>query len=86
MRTFDPNIYKSVSNKYRHIAKLPDKKSGSEALKEIDLSTYQNFLNQFEHNCESTFLRCYALKIKDLHETLTEEEYNYFRSHGGYST
>jgi hypothetical protein len=94
LRVFDPKIWKSVSHKYRTLARLPEGMTGKQAVQwayeeNIKLFGYCDKPNECwsEEVAASDFMRCatsypYA---KHCQAELTVEEYRAFRKAGGQS-
>jgi hypothetical protein len=87
LRRFDSDVWYSTSNKYRHIARVPEGMTAVEALKKYDPEAYQMIQERSENDARFQWLRCSVSRIEHIgcHETLTPQEYQVFRSEGGES-
>lgn len=74
--------YKQVSRKYRLVARLPEGKTGMEALEAHAPDTARNFRRMAEEMAASQYLRIYADRDGNQVE-LTPEEFEEFRKAGG---
>ncbi len=73
--------YRQISSKYRIVARLPEGKSGYEALRDADPDFAARLLANFQRDCEDQFLRvCASDKHK---QTLDELTFTAFRAAGG---
>ena len=93
-RVFDPKIWKSVSHKYRTVARLPEGMTGKEAIawahaEYAKTSPFKNPLNPNwdERSCASHFMRCYTCYdfAKHCQAELTRAEWDAFKQAGGQS-
>lgn len=81
MRVFDPKIWFQVSGRFRLVAKLPDGKTGMQALAECggQRCDDQKWIDGLgERHCGDYYLRCYAAS-----EELTRKEWHTFKKSGG---
>lgn len=84
-RQFDPKVWKSTSNKYRSVSRLPEGLTAVEALQKYSPETYQRLLRQLENGAQAEWMRCFAPRVDGCSETLTEAEWIAFRKAGGTS-
>ncbi len=77
--------YKSTSNKYRNVARLPEGKTGLEALRDCAPEEYARIMEQAERQAADRYRRFNAAEHGD-QETLTVDEFKAFRSAGGESS
>lgn len=77
--------YKSTSNKYRTVARLPPGKTGIEALREVSPHEYRDIMRQLEQRCADRYRCIYAEKNGDQLE-LSPEEFTAFKRAGGESS
>lgn len=93
-RVFDPKIWKSISNKYRTVARLPEGMTGKQAMKwaheeYAKIFEYQNPLNESwdERMSEGHFLRVFTIYpfAKHCQAELTQAEWRAFKQAGGQS-
>jgi hypothetical protein len=84
VRTFDPNVWRSISRKYRTVARLPEDMDAHDALEQhnIELSNHMRRVGTPYHCVLSQYLRVYAI-YDGMTESLTQEEYAQFRADGG---
>ncbi len=73
--------YKQISSKYRIVARLPEGKSGYEALRDADPDFAGRLLANFQRDCEDQFLRVCANNSHRM--TLDELTFAAFRAAGG---
>lgn len=94
LRVFDPKIWKSISNKYRTVSRLPEGMTGKQAMKwaheeYAKIFEYQNPLNENwdERMAESHFLRVFTIYpfAKHCQAELTQAEWRAFKQAGGQS-
>jgi hypothetical protein len=71
--------YQQISRKYRHVARLPEGKTGLQALMEVDPLLAKRMLDSAESYAKEHYLRVHA---KDK-LTLSEEEFEAFKKAGG---
>lgn len=71
--------YKSTSNKYRFVARLPEGMTGLEALKQVAPDYYEHMMRRIECEAVAQYLRAYS---KD-YIVLTPEEFMAFKQLGG---
>lgn len=92
---YDPKVWKSVSHKYRTVARLPDGMTGKEALqwantelKKIHGAYHQDFRTDFsDADCARTFMRCctsYSF-AEQYSADLSRSEWDLFKKSGGTS-
>lgn len=81
----DPRIWKGTSNRYRTIARLPEGKSGVEALKDAAPDQYRNIMREVERRAADTYRRMYAEREGNS-LMITQEEWAAFKAAGGESS
>lgn len=94
VRFFDPQIWKSTSNKYRMVARLPEGMTGKQAVQWAH-EEYEKLYGPdnapdpcWSENCAAShFMRCYTNYpfAAHCHAELTREEWDAFRRAGGQS-
>lgn len=77
--------YMSVSNKYRHVAKLPLGETGVQALSRVCPDAAKDIADRIEQQSANTYRRCYTERDGNMLE-LSIEEYSDFRKSGGRSS
>lgn len=85
MNKYDPKIWFSISNRYRLIARLPEGKTGLEALKERAPESFEHIMQHAEQLAADEYRRTYARQHGDEVE-LSSEDYSAFRKAGGRSS
>lgn len=77
MRNIDQLIaqgYIQVSRRYRIVARLPEGKTGLEALREVDPRLVQEMLDRVERDATDMYLRVHATPAEKLNLSETEFE------------
>jgi hypothetical protein len=75
--------YQSISNKYRLVARLPEGKTGLEALAMVNPDLAAHFLENANLSAARQFMRVYAKEPERLE--LNAEEFKAFKANGGQS-
>ena len=70
--------FRQVSRKYRMVARLPEGKTGLEALAEVDPRLAKDMLDRMNNAAAEQYLRCYAKPPYVL--TLSVEEFDEFKN------
>jgi hypothetical protein len=86
LNKYDPEIWKSTSNKYRHVARLPEGLDGIAALREHAPEAYQRIVDRLRREAEDTFRRMYSDRVEGCHAELSPDEWAAFRAAGGESS
>lgn len=85
LREFDPEIWRSISSKYRTVARLPEGMTAVEALEKFYPDAHAELLRRLEIWARSEFLRMYASRHPSLTADLTPAEWQHFKKSGGFS-
>lgn len=83
IRTFDPQVWRSTSNKYRHVARLPEGMTAMQAMEKYFPERYQGYFTHLEQRARRDFLRMYSDKVEGCKAELTEAEWIRFKKEGG---
>lgn len=77
--------WRSTSNRYHMIARLPPGMALLEALEKHAPELYRQVMEDVLHRCEVQFLRVYSNRVEGCHRELTLSQYKAFRQAGGES-
>jgi hypothetical protein len=69
--------YEQISRKYRMLGRLPEGKTGLEALREVDPRLAQHFLDNANNAAKDQYIRCYT-RGEPYRIELTREEFDEF--------
>lgn len=75
--------WQSTSNKYRVIARLPEGKTGLEAVREVDPIAYKRIMEHAERQAEAYYRRMLANTSAGTQQTLDESMWRAFKKAGG---
>ncbi len=78
VREFDPLVWFQVSGHFRLAAKLPEGKTGKQALADTDCGDAAWIEGLGEAHCGDHYLLCYAA-----HTGMSKEEWKAFKESGG---
>jgi hypothetical protein len=78
--------WKSVSNQYRHIARLPEGKTGLEVLRACAPDEFRRIMEHAEKRAADTYLRMFAGADAGTLQTLDYAMFQAFRRAGGKSS
>lgn len=75
--------WKGTSNRHRHIARLPEGKTGLEALRIVAPDDYRRIMENAERQAADTYRRIYAHAHKGTQQTLDSAMWVAFKKAGG---
>lgn len=78
--------WESTSNSYRNVARLPEGKSGLEALKEVAPDEYHHLTETIERRAANVYRRIYATEAAGTKRSLDRETFAAFKRAGGQSS
>lgn len=79
----DPAVWRGTSNRHRSVARLPEGKTGLEALAECAPDAHKRLVQQIEQQAADTFRRLYADRVEGCHRELTAVAWAAFKRAGG---